>query len=834
MAIELFKHNQEAYESAVAMLDAVGKACVIHPTGTGKSFIGFKLCEDNPDKKVLWLAPSEYIFDTQIENLRNTTGGYVPENIFFCTYAKLMRMTDSEIYDLKPDIEIYDEYHRGGAQGWGEGIMRLRSIYPDIPMLGLSATNIRYLDNQRDMATELFDGNIASEMTLGEAIALGVLNPPKYILSIFSYQKELEKYEQRIKKAQSSIVRDTAKEYLEALRRALDKADGLDVIFDKHMEDRTGKYIVFCANYEAMKICISHVSEWFSKVDNEPKIYSVYSGNPGTSKEFTEFVDDSDESHLRLLFCIDALNEGIHVDDVSGVILFRPTDSPIIYKQQIGRALSASKKKIPVIFDIVNNIDNLYSIDSVKEEMQAAITYYRYYGNGDDIVTDSFQVIDEVADCRKLFDKLEEALNASWDLMFDEAQKYYKEFGDLLPDKYYRTSSGYRLGQWVATQRRIRNGAIEGHLDEVRIRKLDSIGMQWDSVNDRSWNRHFVAYKKYVENGGDLQFPSDFIYDGVNIGRWLTMLRKYESSRIRSSYFTPERKKDIEDVGVIWNRFDYVWEQNYQAALGYYIEHGNLEVPTRCIYNGVKLYNWLSDMRKAYRGYKQYTLTDNQIQRMNEIGMRWKSQADLKWENGFEEAKKYSEAYGAADAPYAYVTTEGYKLGIFLAKCREKYAKGTLSQERIDRLNSINMVWNKSRANDWDYCFGLVKEYYDIHHDINVPTDYKSDGIWLNKWLNEQKQIYYGKRKGKVLTKEQLEKLKSVGFTAKTIGETIWDKKFWEIKSKYIQNGHTRIPVKTESQYGGNLYTWYSNQLQYYKSGKMRADRLDLFKSIIN
>ena len=227
-------------------------------------------------------------------------------------------------------------------------------------------------------------------------------------------------------------------------------------------------------------------------------------------------------------------------------------------------------------------------------------------------------------------------------------------------------------------------------------------------------------------------------------------------------------------------------------------------------------------------------MTDNQIQRMNEIGMRWKSQADLKWENGFEEAKKYSEAYGAADAPYAYVTTEGYKLGIFLAKCREKYAKGTLSQERIDRLNSINMVWNKSRANDWDYCFGLVKEYYDIHHDINVPTDYKSDGIWLNKWLNEQKQIYYGKRKGKVLTKEQLEKLKSVGFTAKTIGETIWDKKFWEIKSKYIQNGHTRIPVKTESQYGGNLYTWYSNQLQYYKSGKMRADRLDLFKSIIN
>ena len=69
---------------------------------------------------------------------------------------------------------------------------------------------------------------------------------------------------------------------------------------------------------------------------------------------------------MRLLFCIDALNEGIHADDISGVILMRPTISPIIYKQRIGRALSAAKAKEPVIFDIVNNIENLYSIDDIQ------------------------------------------------------------------------------------------------------------------------------------------------------------------------------------------------------------------------------------------------------------------------------------------------------------------------------------------------------------------------------------------------------------------------------------------------------------------------------------
>ena len=67
---------------------------------------------------------------------------------------------------------------------------RLWAKHPDARVLGLSATNIRYLDNQRDMAWELFGGNIASELTLGEAVATGILPAPKYVLSVYSYQKE--------------------------------------------------------------------------------------------------------------------------------------------------------------------------------------------------------------------------------------------------------------------------------------------------------------------------------------------------------------------------------------------------------------------------------------------------------------------------------------------------------------------------------------------------------------------------------------------------------------------------------------------------------------------
>ena len=69
MAIELYEHNRTAYQAALDMLETTGKAAIIHPTGTGKSFIGFKFCEDFPEKKICWLSPSEYIFRTLLENL---------------------------------------------------------------------------------------------------------------------------------------------------------------------------------------------------------------------------------------------------------------------------------------------------------------------------------------------------------------------------------------------------------------------------------------------------------------------------------------------------------------------------------------------------------------------------------------------------------------------------------------------------------------------------------------------------------------------------------------------------------------------------------------------
>jgi len=70
---------------------------------------------------------------------------------------------------------------------------------------------------------------------------------------------------------------------------------------------------VFCADFEHMQQMISLSRDWFSRVDSEPHIYTAYSEDPGTDRAFAVFKEDASD-HLKLLYCIDMLNEGVHGD----------------------------------------------------------------------------------------------------------------------------------------------------------------------------------------------------------------------------------------------------------------------------------------------------------------------------------------------------------------------------------------------------------------------------------------------------------------------------------------------------------------------------------------
>ena len=828
MGIALYPHNAEAYRAAMSMLDSYGQAAVIHPTGTGKSFLAFKLCEDHPEQTVCWLSPSEYIFKTQKENLL-ASGGDLPENIRFFTYAKLMQMGKEELSAIRPNYIILDEFHRCGAEQWGQGVRHLRALHPQARVLGLSATNIRYLDNQRDMADELFDGHIASEMTLGESITRGILNPPRYVLTVFALQDDLKRYEARIRRTKSALTRDKAEKLLESLRRALEQAEGLDAVFQEHIRDRDGKYIVFCANAKHMDEMIAHVSEWFGGIDAAPHVYRAYSEDPEASRSFARFKEDR-SGHLKLLFCIDMLNEGVHVEDVSGVILFRPTVSPIVYKQQIGRALTASGNREPVIFDVVNNFENLYSIGTIQEELAQAASGRWWNGEGRRLVRDRFQIVDEVRESRRLFQALEETLTAPWEAMFAEAEEYARTHGDLDVPKRYKTEDGFSLGAWIVTQRRVRAGYQYGRLSPEQIAELDSIGMIWEDRLELAWERGYQAAVAYRREHGDLLPVHGYkTGDGYPLGRWLANQRTARSA----GKLDPDREGRLDEIGMVWSVTGHLWERNFQAAERFRRRCGHLDVPAAHIEDGVALGAWLRTQRR-YR--REGRLTEEQIRRLEGLGISWEDKYDRSWERGCRQAERWYADHHDLEVPPTYIDADGFPLGKWLDRHRTVDPHTgrraiRLTPERRERLDAMGMRWEK-KPDPWEVRYELAREFYERHGHLRIPSGYKPQGIWLNKWLNEQKQVCLGRRPGKRLTAEQTAKLEAISFSCRDLIDQAWEEQFAEAEQYFREHGDLQVPAGYIGQNGKRLDLWVARQRVRSRRGMLDRERRERIAAI--
>ena len=812
MPISLFEHNEIAYKSAVGLMREKGRAAVIHPTGTGKSFIGFKLCEDNPEAAVCWLSPSEYIFYTQLENLKKA-GGEIPENIVYHTYAKLAFLTEDELSALKPDYIILDEFHRCGAEIWGKSVRKLLEMYSETPVLGLSATNIRYLDNQRDMAKELFAGCIASEMTLGDAIVRGILKSPKYVISVYSYQKELEKLEKRIRSSKNESTIRTADKYLKALKRTLEQSDGLDEIFRKHIRDKSGKYIVFCTNYSHLNEMAKMSGEWFEKVDNAPHIYKMYSDNAESAQQLEAFKNDNSE-HLKLLYCIDMLNEGVHIDDISGVILLRPTVSPTIYKQQIGRALSVSGINEPVIFDVVLNFENLYSVGAIEDEMHNAVDFFKYTDESSKIVVDKFNIIDEVIECRQIFEKLESLLSASWEEMYSEAEVYYREVGNLEIPRNYFTEEGHDLGHWLDAQKTLYR---TGKLSEEKIEKLNALNISWQTVHERFWDECYKAAECYYKKHGNLNVKRE---DDPRLTYWLRRQRMKK----RAGQLSEIQVQKLDSIGMIWS-FEDGWLNKYKLAAEYYEANGNLDIPAAYVTkDGVALGAWYRSMLERS---KTGNLSDEQVELLGKIGFTTESVIDRNWDNMFRLAQQYYELNGDLNINAKYVSENGEKLGAWISGQRYSYKNNRLSDDRIKRLEQIGMVWSRDTGR-WNVGYEYAVKYFEKNGDINAPISYVTeDGYSLGVWINSQRKKHNSDKLGASHAK-MLEEL-NINWNP---NDSFWEQGFAHAEDYFSANGNLMVSEGFVCEDGFKLSVWIKNQRTAFKQGRLDKSKTERLEAI--
>ena len=505
MGIELKKHNLEAYEKIKEAFKRGTKVGIIHPTGTGKSFLALKLIEDNKAKEALYIAPSNSILHSIKRNIFSsgmTMANF--SNLKRMTYQKLLKLSDEELAKLKPDIIILDEFHHCGAPEWENVIRKLLELNPNVQILGLSATPIRYFDFGRDMAEELFGDNIASEMSLEDAIERGILPRAKYVATIYSFEKQLKQMEAAIDKIADSEDKIMAERLFEKLSKDISKdTENLPTVLAKHMEIKNGKYIVFCKNIEDMNEKVRQAQEIFGEVNPNIKTYMVSSKLSDNDRTLRMFENDKDCNSLKLMFAVDMLNEGYHINDLDGVIMMRSTYSPTIYTQQLGRALTVKdvSDKEPLIIDLVNNFDYIKIIEELYERLRK----YKKTGEHKKDDSQSWLRVDdklkEFMDVAQRISQLSKRRKISLEEKIETFERYFEEGNDEIDG--LTVFEGKPIGQWAIDIRSdIKNGYNTVRPTEEQLEKLKGFGIlerKIDTTIDEKIDRVIDWYKRYPD-----------------------------------------------------------------------------------------------------------------------------------------------------------------------------------------------------------------------------------------------------------------------------------------------------------------------------------------------
>lgn len=346
--MRLYHHNQVAYEKVMGFLKNNNKACIVHATGTGKAYIAANVAKNF--KRVLCLVPNEYIqFHTE---------RLMPKNVIFSFYHSTLSKDFIMPHGL--DLIILDEFHRAGACKWGEKVREIIANNPNAKIFGTTATEIRYLDNGRDMAKELFDGNIVSRITLRDAWENNILPTPTYVTGLCDITPACDAFVSKV----GNNARLDEKSRIEALRRVNSlrvdwlNADGISDIVKRHVPKEAKRVIVFCDKIKNIPEFEEKCRGWFGDAGiNVVETFTANESNPNSLEDVKAFTNPFKENGVKIMFAVNMLNEGIHVEGVDVVILLRSTMSRIIHLQQIGRCFAADKMIQPVILDLVDNLN---------------------------------------------------------------------------------------------------------------------------------------------------------------------------------------------------------------------------------------------------------------------------------------------------------------------------------------------------------------------------------------------------------------------------------------------------------------------------------------------
>lgn len=811
MSMTLNPVNEAAFQKAVQSLETLNRAAVFHPTGTGKSCIAWKVVEAHPQTTFFWLVAGAQRLALRQAELTRYNGGTLPGNVRFCDCEKLAAATPEQwvrLGEQKPGCIVLDCYHELSAVCWAQSVQKLLRMCPQAKVLGLGVPNGAPVCAA---AQELFADCIVSHMTVAEAMAAGTMPVPSaYAALLWPQEEELATLRARIKNLCMPKGDTSLRVQYEELSWSLRQVENLTVLLPRLLSDTSGHYLVLFESAAYQEKLGAELEQLLRTVDSAVRFYAADHACFADSAAVETFLSDTAPGP-KVLLCVNAPGVQQPLEGLAGVILVRQSSLMSTFKQMLCRALVAAGSRSVPVFDLVAQFEGLGNGRTLQRDCTEAMTRA---GSK----TPGFRQERPMQQTYRLYGKLRREMEARWEVLCQAAADAAAKEGTLELPRSYTIHSGVPVGKWLELQRQVQAGQRPGRLTAEQAAKLEKLGIRWNHRLEAAWEKGFASAQKYRTEHGDLLVPVRYRdKNDFALGEWIV----YNRQRYLGGNLTQNRIERLEAIGMVWSTSNDLWEQNYAAATQYYLEHGDLEVPIKYeTLSGFGLGVWLGAQRAAHKAGE---LPQEQVERLDALGMDWTNRNDRKWMSLYDVAAAYYHEHGNLNVPSEYVTPDGVLLGKWVARQRYAYlnpdrSSARVTPERKALLDKLGMVWEK--YDPWQERYDLALAYKTEHGDLEIPSVYKTaDGVWLGSWVSRQRQAL---NSGSSALSSERRKLLRTLFKGErrpsdpaadhgTVREANWERNFHSAARYARKYKHLLVPASYVDSDGVRLGVWISN-----------------------
>ena len=200
-----------------------------------------------------------------------------------------------------------------------------------------------------------------------------------------------------------------------------------------------------------------------------------------------------------------------------------------------------------------------------------------------------------------------------------------------------------KLGNWLSKLRLAKKGKGTRKISDEQIQRLEELGVWWERPGTYTWEKHFSALERYKagEGNGDPNCPNSYETKHtppLKLGKWLSKRRLAKKGK-GTSEISDEQIQRLEELGVWWDQpGTYTREEYFSALERYKAGEGNGDPNCPCSYvmkdmsPPLKLGSWISHQREAKKGKGTSKISDEQIQRLEELGVWWERPGTYTWE----------------------------------------------------------------------------------------------------------------------------------------------------------------------------------------------------------